>query len=968
MATTSTPTAFDTLDHNATPAPDLSNLSRPPAPTASSAWLRPHVVNAVFRRNVASYFVNPAGYVFITLFVLVCSYVAFCRPEFFSNNLATLDTLNEWMPYLLLFFVPAITMSLWAEERKQGTEELLLTLPAKDLEVVIGKYLAALGIYTAALVFTAPLAILLMVLGRPDPGVLISTFLGYWLMGAMLISVGMVASLLSTNVTVAFILGALFCAVPVFLDQAGWLFGSLTARQVVEDLAVPTQFRDFGAGVVSFGGIFYFLSTAVVMLFLNMVLLGRRHWAGGEASAGKWVHAVTRAVALAVAMGSATVIVAALGWRLDASEEQLHTLSPETIQIVKSLPEDRPVYVRAFFSPEVPRDYVTVKRDLINVLRRVNSTAGKRVQLDLIETQLYSEEAASAAKLGITPRQVVTADEARRSTNEIVLGVAFTCGTEEVVLPFLEPGVPVEYEVARSLKVVAGGQRKKLGVLTTDAALMGGGGFMTGQTSEWAIISELRKQYNVRSISPDGPIDPKEVDVLIAAMPSSLTQPQMDNLRAFIKAGGPTLILDDPLPLSNPMLSPPLSKPAPGRQSMFGGPPPTQPKGDIRQLLDDLGVSWPTTDIVWNPDNPHPQLADGLPEEIVFVTRNTGLRRGARDNAPGLSNTDPIVAGMQEIVLLFAGRINRVGKPGLTFTPLIRTDVNGGLIDWRRTVRSQLDFGDMDVVEAVQMASQLGIPGAITLNPRRPRVPTGTSYTLAARIQSEASAKSSNQAQTQTSDASTQESSKIHVVFVADLDLISDQFFALRGESVEQLRRRGMGNLILDNVNFILNCVDVLAGDMTFVELRKRRPLHRTLEGLERQTQQFVEKTQEQLKTFEEEEKRLIDKAQTEFNKEVEAVERDETLEPVVKEAKLRYLKEVAERKLDQRRREIEDQTRLKIEEAKTEKERQIRGIQNQTRTYALALPPLLPAVLGLVVFFSRASRENRGANPNRLV
>lgn len=896
--------------------------------------IRTHVLLAVLRRNFVSYFSSPTGYVFITVFVVLSSATAFWPDTFFVNNLANLDTLNRYFAYLLLFFVPAVAMGTWAEERKQGTDELLMTLPATDVELLLGKYLAALGIYSVSLLFSITHVIVLACLGEPDVGVMMGTYLGYWFLGAALLAAAMSVSLLTTSMTVAFILGACICAVPVFLGDATGIVWNW-----VGGLGVKEAFQDLSSGVLSLGAVLYFAGFAVLFLYLNLVFLARRHIRQATA----WLHLGGRLASVLVIGVCLGILGGRLGWRMDLTSEGLHSLTLATRAVIDRV--ERPVYVHAFVSPEVPSGYVQTRENLLALLREYDAMGGDKIQVRYVETKRYSEEAREAEEnYGIRPQAIFGMEEGRnRRDTSTFLGVAFVSGTEQGVIPFMHRGLSVEYELTRSLGVVSGEKRKKVGVATTDAKLFGGMNFQTFQSSpKWSIVTELEKQYEVKQISLDSPVTEK-LDTLLVAMPSSLTQPQMDTLMAYIREGGPTLLFDDPLPMFNPGLAPdrPKQSPGGGRSPFMSAPPmPSQPKGNIRTLMDTIGVSWIKEMVVWDTFNPHP-VYGGLPKEFVFVGPGGG-------NPEAFNPKEAVSSGLQEMLLLWSGELNRGAAPGLTFTPLLKsTGQAGGLLS-RELFRPSFMGRGMQP------------------NPNPPYRQSGEKI-LAARIQGKLAKAPAmppghppvpgrkDDGEKGPHGPGAPEEAEINVIVVADLDCISENFFRMREDRPEGIN--------FDNVTFVLNCVDVLAGDESYVALRKRRPKHRTLTTLEGLTKKFNDKLQEETEDAKDKADKALKKAQDDLNDKVKQIREDGEKSGADRgtiQRRVKLVEEVENRKLEIKRKQLDDERDAAIERATGDKERSVQAIERRIKWMAVLLPPILPFAIAIFVWIWRLSREGR--------
>lgn len=902
--------------------------------------MKAHVISAIFMRNLKSYFSNPTGYVFICVFVLLCTFAAFWPHDFFNANLANFDQLNIYLPYILLIFIPAITMSIWADERRQGTDELLLTIPASDLDVVFGKFLAAVAIYSVSLGFSVYNVLCLMWwaggFGHVDLGLIAGNYFGYWLVGVAMLSVGMVASFLTSNLTVGFILGVLFNAPLVFasaIDSIPWMPNSLALA--IKNLSISEQFRDFGRGVVSFTNILYFALVTAVMLYLSLVLIGRRHWFGGRDGHSMLWHFVVRSLALAVASVGLLVICNntpnLAGSSLDVTAEGLSTLSPQTKKLLRDLKPEHQVTIDAYVSPTVPENYVPTRLNLLSTLREFERLGRGKVDVHVHPTEPLSDEAQYAEQqFNIKSQQVVNRSRGMVKGEEIFLGVAFTSGLNKVVVPFFDRGVPVEYELLRSVATVAQQKRKKVGVLTTDAKMFGSFDMQRmAPGADQLLVDEIKKQYEVVQVSADSPIT-QTFDVLLAVQPSSLSPEQMPNFINAVKSGQPTAIFEDPAPMWFDVAGT-FNPKTPGGMNPFMMQPP-QPKGDIKPLWTVLGIDFaPNNDIVWQDYNPYPKLdIFNRIKEFVVIGAGSGAKQPFNPD-------DAVTSELQELIFPAGSAVRRKEASELTFTPLATTS----LVSGTTPARTLAPENRQNLMRRLELD----------------RVKAGDAYILAARIRGKLKADPLGEVKDD------QEAKTVDVIVVGDIDVLSSAFFQIRQQSAETEDL----DLNPDNVPFVLNILDSLAGDDRFIDVRKRRRHHRTLQRIENEIAAAKTTAAENRKKYEEQFKEDVAKEEMAFQDKLQEIREDKTLGPLDKARMVALSQEAGQKRLLAKKEKSERQKDAEFRQIERNLDRNIRQLQGTQRGIATAVAPLLPLFLGLVMFIQMRRREKEGVPQSRI-
>ena len=236
---------------------------------------------AILRRELVGYFQTPVAYVFIMIFLLLSGALSFYMGNFYEREQADLSAFFTFHPWLYLFLVPAISMRLWAEERKTGSIELLITLPVTVLEAVLGKFLAAWIFTGIALLLTFPIWLTVNYLGDPDNGIILGAYLGSFLMAGGFMAIGACISATTRNQVVAFILSLVTCFLfllsgfPLVLD-----FFQLWLPQPIVDtiasLSFLTHFSSINKGVIDLRDLSYFMILISVWLYANVIVVRAR--------------------------------------------------------------------------------------------------------------------------------------------------------------------------------------------------------------------------------------------------------------------------------------------------------------------------------------------------------------------------------------------------------------------------------------------------------------------------------------------------------------------------------------------------------------------------------------------------------------------------------------------------------------------------------------------------------------------
>lgn len=490
----------------------------------------------IARREFGVAFTSPLAYVVLGVFLLVCGIKFFFFPGVFLFGRASYRTFFDWMPAFLAVLAPAMTMRLIAEEKKSGTLELLMTLPVRDWEIAVGKWLGAVGVISVGLALSVINAWVIAPLAAPgqsfDWGPAFGGYVGTALLASTFVAVGLLFSSLTKNQVIAFLLATVVCAINLMLSFAVVLLPESLA-EVVQYLSAFYHFESLGRGVIDWRDVLFFVSATAGLLIATTQSLSQNRRVGGSATGNSMV---------VLALGILVVVnlfAVRMPLRFDLTKDKAFTLSEATKETMEKL--ENPVTITAYFTKDLPPPFSDNARYVKDLLEEYRARAGDNLSFAFVDPQAEEtaedkdikkdvkrdifgrqvREKTSVEKeleeLGIQAVEVRVLEQDQQQTKRAWMGISVRYGEEKESLPVVQDTSSLEYDLTTMIRRLT---RTKTPVL----AVVQGHGEPSPEEGLQRVKSALDQNYEVRPLtltSGEGTKVPDDVDALLVIGPNA---------------------------------------------------------------------------------------------------------------------------------------------------------------------------------------------------------------------------------------------------------------------------------------------------------------------------------------------------------------------------------------------------------------------------------------------------------------
>lgn len=484
----------------------------------------------IARREVKSLFDHPTGYVLLVVFIAANAFMFF-RQAYLDGE-ATLRPMLALLPWLFLFFVPAVAMRTLAEDNRSGVLELVLAQPVSELELLLGKFVGAVLFLWIGLALTLPIPFALTLGAKLEWGPIIAQYVGAGLLSLGLVGVGVWTSSLARSQITAFILAVAVMFVLILFGLSPLIVGlPPTLGTIAARLGVLSHFENIGRGVIDLRDAVYFLSLAGVFLALAYgALLGRKLSRGGQAR-GRLRLGVGLVVAIVVVVN---VMGNDINGRLDLTPGHAYTLSPGTKQIVGHLRDV--VTIKEFASDALPTSVSLMKQDMDDLLHDIRSASHGRIRVEDADPSGNPKAASEAQSLGVEPVQFNVVGNSSLQVKQGYFGLAILYEGKQHVIPFVNETDDLEYRLASAIQSLTRTSKPVVAVFNSAAGPSG--------TIE-ALTQQLGKDYTVRMASVTDTTQPAADvrTVVLVGSPDSVPGPVQARFAAFFRRGGSALVM-----------------------------------------------------------------------------------------------------------------------------------------------------------------------------------------------------------------------------------------------------------------------------------------------------------------------------------------------------------------------------------------------------------------------------------------